>query len=184
MRVSSSLPLQIQGKIASIEEKGDRKVTRFSITGYSLGGLLARYVIGALYATKFFDTIKPVNFTTIATPHLGIPKYPSFLSAMVRHFFVLPFIFVFRYKFELLILRPCPCRAHGLGQGYLGGRACNSTAPTNPMVRIHDHSWRSWQIIVSASVLKLASITWANTTFARFSILFCTSVIPQRNYLR
>jgi len=78
--------LQIRGKIASIQEQGDRKVTRFSISGYSLGGLLARYVIGALYANKFFDTIEPVNFTTIATPHLGIPKYPSFFSTMVRHF--------------------------------------------------------------------------------------------------
>jgi hypothetical protein len=27
-------------------EKGGRKVTRFSVTGYSLGGLLARYVVG------------------------------------------------------------------------------------------------------------------------------------------
>jgi hypothetical protein len=86
VRVLSSVPLQIRERIASIEEKGDRKVTRFSITGYSLGGLLARYVIGALHAAKFFDTVEPVNFTTIATPHLGIPKYPSFFSAMVGSF--------------------------------------------------------------------------------------------------
>lgn len=74
---------QIYKRIEAIESSGSRKVTRFSITGYSLGGLLARYVIGALYAQKFFDRVEPVNFNTIATPHLGIPLYPTFVSSMV-----------------------------------------------------------------------------------------------------
>jgi len=38
--------LQVYEKIQEIERDGDRKVTHFSIIGYSLGGLLARYVIG------------------------------------------------------------------------------------------------------------------------------------------
>jgi hypothetical protein len=55
-------------------------VDRFSITGYSLGGLVARYVVGILHYRRFFDTVKPVNFTTIATPHLGLLKYPTWFS--------------------------------------------------------------------------------------------------------
>lgn len=35
---------------------------------------MSRYAIGLLYARKFFDNIKPMNFTTFATPHLGIRK--------------------------------------------------------------------------------------------------------------
>lgn len=61
-----------------IEEKLDElsrygyKITRFSIVGYSLGGLVARYAIGLLYHKGYFDKITPVNFTTFVTPHLGV----------------------------------------------------------------------------------------------------------------
>jgi pimeloyl-ACP methyl ester carboxylesterase len=52
--------------------RGDgHSITKFSIVGYSLGGVVARYVIGLLYHKGFFDQIQPVNFVTIATPHLG-----------------------------------------------------------------------------------------------------------------
>ena len=83
-----------------LESKGDR-VTRFSVTGYSLGGLVARYLIGwglkstsarlrgfsstqcsVLYHKGFFENVTPVNFNTIATPHAGLPRYPSFLSSI------------------------------------------------------------------------------------------------------
>lgn len=47
-------------------------ITKFSIVGYSLGGLVARYAIGLLYHKGYFETITPVNFTTFATPHLGV----------------------------------------------------------------------------------------------------------------
>jgi dienelactone hydrolase len=40
----STLP-QIFDQVEKLEKEGKR-VTRFSVTGYSLGGLLARYVIG------------------------------------------------------------------------------------------------------------------------------------------
>ena len=42
------------------------------MVGYSLGGLVARYTIGLLYSRGLFDKIEPVNFTTFATPHLGV----------------------------------------------------------------------------------------------------------------
>ncbi|KAG1860744.1 putative serine esterase-domain-containing protein [Suillus subalutaceus] len=63
---------EIRQKTADLEKEG-RKVTRFSVTGYSLGGLVARYVIGRC---------KPVNFNTLATPHIGIPRFPSTFSSI------------------------------------------------------------------------------------------------------
>ncbi|KAI9833088.1 MAG: hypothetical protein M1826_000455 [Phylliscum demangeonii] len=47
-------------------------VTKISVVGYSLGGLVARYVIGLLYSKGWFERMEPVNFTTFATPHLGV----------------------------------------------------------------------------------------------------------------
>ncbi|ORY14453.1 lipase/serine esteras-like protein [Clohesyomyces aquaticus] len=47
-------------------------IKKLSITGYSMGGLIARYAIGLLFHKGLFDRIAPVNFTTIATPHLGV----------------------------------------------------------------------------------------------------------------
>lgn len=67
--------------VKELESKGDH-VVRFSVTGYSLGGLIARYCIGVLYQQGFFDDIEAVNFNTIATPHCGLPRYPSFLSSV------------------------------------------------------------------------------------------------------
>ncbi|KAF9509632.1 hypothetical protein BS47DRAFT_1396681 [Hydnum rufescens UP504] len=56
---------EIRERISAIEQNEMKRVTRFSITGYSLG---------------FFENVKPVNFDTIATPHLGIPVYPNLWS--------------------------------------------------------------------------------------------------------
>ncbi|THV05529.1 DUF676-domain-containing protein [Dendrothele bispora CBS 962.96] len=69
---------------AEIEElkKDGKQVTRFSITGYSLGGLVSRYVVGILLQKGFFDNVTPVNFNTLATPHLGLVRYPSFFSTV------------------------------------------------------------------------------------------------------
>ncbi len=54
-----------------MEQKGS-EIKSLSIVGYSLGGLVARYTIGLLYSKGWFERIKPVNFTTFATPHLGV----------------------------------------------------------------------------------------------------------------
>jgi len=62
---------EIESKIEELEKTG-RKITKLSIIGYSLGGLVARYTIGVLYSNGWFDRIQPVNFTTFATPHLGV----------------------------------------------------------------------------------------------------------------
>ncbi|TFK63409.1 DUF676-domain-containing protein [Pluteus cervinus] len=60
-----------------------KKVTRFSVTGYSLGGLISRYLVGILHQREFFKDVTPVNFNTVATPHIGLPRYPSFFSSVI-----------------------------------------------------------------------------------------------------
>lgn len=62
---------EIEETLQMLEEKGE-KITKISIIGYSLGGLVARYCVGLLHSRGWFDKLQPVNFTTFATPHLGI----------------------------------------------------------------------------------------------------------------
>lgn len=59
-------------EIETLKLKNNCRVTKISIMGYSLGGLIARYVIGCLYELGFFEEVSPVFFSTFATPHLGI----------------------------------------------------------------------------------------------------------------
>jgi Putative serine esterase (DUF676) len=42
---------KVTDKIQELEGNG-RKVTRFSVTGYSLGGLVGRYLIGLVLTTS------------------------------------------------------------------------------------------------------------------------------------
>ncbi|EKD17015.1 uncharacterized protein L3040_000457 [Drepanopeziza brunnea f. sp. 'multigermtubi'] len=62
---------EIEEEIEKLAEAG-QEITRISLVGYSLGGLVARYAVGLLDSKGFFKSIKPVNFTTFATPHLGV----------------------------------------------------------------------------------------------------------------
>jgi hypothetical protein len=62
---------EIEQTIKELEQSGT-KIKRISIVGYSLGGLVSRYTIGLLYQNGVFNDIEPMNFTTFATPHLGI----------------------------------------------------------------------------------------------------------------
>lgn len=62
---------EIEAKLGELDAAGS-KIRKISIAGYSLGGLISRYVIGLLYHSGVFETVQPVNFTTFATPHLGV----------------------------------------------------------------------------------------------------------------
>ncbi len=62
---------EIETFIEELEKQGSA-IKKISIVGYSLGGLVARYTIGLLYSKGWFERMKPVNFTTFATPHLGV----------------------------------------------------------------------------------------------------------------
>ncbi|KAI1140489.1 DUF676-domain-containing protein [Hypoxylon sp. FL0543] len=63
--------LEIEEELESIRNKGG-KITKLSIVGYSLGGLVARYAVGLLEMRGVLDEVEPVNFTTFASPHLGV----------------------------------------------------------------------------------------------------------------
>ncbi|ETS82239.1 hypothetical protein PFICI_07241 [Pestalotiopsis fici W106-1] len=63
--------LEIEEELETIKKKGG-KITKLSLVGYSLGGLVARYAVGLLGAKGILDEIEPVNFTTFASPHLGV----------------------------------------------------------------------------------------------------------------
>jgi esterase/lipase len=73
--------LQVLDEVKKLDSEG-KQVTRISVTGYSLGGLIGRYLVGVLYQRKFFDTVTPVNFTTVATPHIGLVVYSTFRSKL------------------------------------------------------------------------------------------------------
>ncbi|RFU28060.1 Lysophospholipase/Carboxylesterase, partial [Scytalidium lignicola] len=62
---------EIEEEIERLAREG-QEIKKLSIVGYSLGGLVARYTVGLLESAGFFDKVEPVNFTTFATPHLGV----------------------------------------------------------------------------------------------------------------
>lgn len=96
--------VEVKQKITELEQNGKR-IREFSVMGYSLGGrksevftkmsgstltlslslgiarntVVARYFVGLLAATdrSFFAKHRPLSFSTLATPHLGILKYKN-----------------------------------------------------------------------------------------------------------
>ena len=62
---------EIEAFLEKLEREG-KQIRKLSIVGYSLGGLVARYAIGLLYSRGWFSKLEPTNFTTFATPHLGV----------------------------------------------------------------------------------------------------------------
>lgn len=62
---------EIEQTLEELDQRGE-KIKKISIIGYSLGGLVARYTVGLLHSRGWFDTLQPINFTTFATPHLGV----------------------------------------------------------------------------------------------------------------
>ncbi|OAQ98621.1 hypothetical protein LLEC1_02094, partial [Akanthomyces lecanii] len=62
---------EIEEELRSIEAAGGN-ITKLSIIGYSLGGLVSRYTVGLLYAKGILDSMECMNFCTFASPHLGV----------------------------------------------------------------------------------------------------------------
>lgn len=52
-------------------------ITKISVLGYSMGGLVARFVLGKMFGEfhDLFEGIEPQIFITMATPHLGVQFY-------------------------------------------------------------------------------------------------------------
>jgi hypothetical protein len=63
--------LEIEEELEIIKSKGGN-IKKLSIVGYSLGGLVARYAIGLLFARGVLDTLECMNFTAFASPFLGV----------------------------------------------------------------------------------------------------------------
>lgn len=66
-------------------------VTKISIIGYSMGGLMCRYAIGILHHSGFFDKVEPVNFVTFCTPHVGTVNASASLLSRIFNF-VAPYV--------------------------------------------------------------------------------------------
>ncbi|WVQ97967.1 hypothetical protein IAU59_005087 [Kwoniella sp. CBS 9459] len=81
---ASRVAYEVDKKITELECEG-KAVNRFSLMGYSLGGLVARYLVGLLHSRtpSFFEKHHPVSFSTISSPHYGIPRYNTFLSTVL-----------------------------------------------------------------------------------------------------
>lgn len=62
---------EIEDTLDQLSAKG-HSITKLSVVGYSLGGLVARYAIGLLEANGTLDKLEPVNFTTFVSPHVGV----------------------------------------------------------------------------------------------------------------
>ncbi|KIM26152.1 hypothetical protein M408DRAFT_25591 [Serendipita vermifera MAFF 305830] len=72
------LVAEVLERIEDLERDGIHRVTRFSAIGYSMGGLLARI----LHHRKFFETVKPINFTTFAAPNIGLVRTGTIASKL------------------------------------------------------------------------------------------------------
>ncbi|AFR95193.2 lipid particle protein [Cryptococcus neoformans] len=81
---ASRVAWEVDEKVKELESQ-HKLVVKFSVTGYSLGGLVARYLIGLLHSRSpsFFDTHKPISFSTLSSPHYGIPRYNTLLSTLL-----------------------------------------------------------------------------------------------------
>lgn len=67
----------------------DGPITKISVLGYSMGGLVARFVLGKMFGEyhDLFEGIEPQIFITMATPHLGVQFYNprgSFLKGLLQ----------------------------------------------------------------------------------------------------
>ncbi|KAK1976731.1 putative serine esterase-domain-containing protein [Colletotrichum cereale] len=62
---------EIEEELRLIEGRGG-KITKLSVVGYSLGGLVSRYAVGLLHSKGILDNVECMNFVTFATPHLGV----------------------------------------------------------------------------------------------------------------
>ncbi|GAA5878807.1 hypothetical protein JCM3774_000971 [Rhodotorula dairenensis] len=78
---------EIDAECARITDQDpSARIAKFSIVGYSLGGLIARFCLGVLDSRRpsFFRDVEPVHFATFASPAIGIPQYETVWSGTFR----------------------------------------------------------------------------------------------------
>lgn len=84
---------EIFAETSRLNDQGG-KVTKISVIGYSLGGLMSRYALGILYHHKYFEQVQPVHFVTFCTPHVGINNISLSLSSKIFNL-VAPYVLVY-----------------------------------------------------------------------------------------
>ncbi|XP_072978162.1 uncharacterized protein [Typha angustifolia] len=62
---------RLADEILNVVQKTE-SLKRISFLAHSLGGLFARYAIAILYSSGTIAGLEPMNFITLATPHLGV----------------------------------------------------------------------------------------------------------------
>lgn len=82
---------EIFAETSRLNELG--KVTKLSVIGYSLGGLMSRYALGVLYHHKYFDQVQPIHFATFCSPHVGTNSISRSLSSKIFNL-VAPYVLV------------------------------------------------------------------------------------------
>jgi len=74
-------------QLISDMEKENLRVNMVSFIGHSLGGLICRYAIGILFEREIFKNCIPMNFITLATPHVGSRRTPrGILNPLISWF--------------------------------------------------------------------------------------------------
>lgn len=87
---------EILAETLRLESLG-HNVTKFSLIGYSMGGLVSRYAIGILYRHKYFESVQPIHFVTFCTPHVGSINTNNSTSAKLFNL-VAPHVLVYTGK--------------------------------------------------------------------------------------
>jgi hypothetical protein len=86
-RSDEGIPAHTGSSISHKKSTDDARAYRYtsiSFIGHSLGGLVQTYAIAYIYkhSPKFFETIEPINFISLASPYLGLsnenPMYVKF----------------------------------------------------------------------------------------------------------
>ncbi|CCH42409.1 putative lipase [Wickerhamomyces ciferrii] len=80
--VGQRMLLEVLHEVQRLLQDDGIAVSKISFVGYSLGGLISRYMIGELEKLGFFDTVEPQYFTTFASPHLGVFFFKPWFSLL------------------------------------------------------------------------------------------------------
>ena len=78
-------------QVEAFLEKNPGVFDRFSIIGHSLGGIYPKYMLMLRHTCKAFLQLAPMNFVSLATPHLGSRRtrycsaYRLLLIPLARH---------------------------------------------------------------------------------------------------
>lgn len=78
--------VELFAELDRLQTEDHELVTHFSVVGYSLGGLICRHLIGLLAVRKseWWEKVEKVQFTTFASPWIGIPKHKGTFARLAR----------------------------------------------------------------------------------------------------